>query len=90
MVAVLVAVLAYFQPRGWAMTFVVAYLAHIGADMLTNSGVPLLWPSETRYRLAAMQTGGLVEWIAVSAFIGAWLLGVHAGHVPFAMAMPSL
>lgn len=34
---------------------------HIFLDMLTPSGVALLYPMEKRYRLARFRTGGLME-----------------------------
>lgn len=40
----------------------VGYLAHILGDMLTPSGVPLLWPAiRKNIKLPAVKTGGLLE-----------------------------
>lgn len=57
----------------------VGYLSHLGADLLTNSGIPLLWPSQRRFALPLASTGGLREWILVLGVCGfsVWLTGEH-------------
>lgn len=37
------------------------YLAHLLGDLLTPSGVPLLWPWPGRVRVPLVRTGGLLE-----------------------------
>lgn len=37
------------------------YLSHLLADSLTIQGIPWLWPSPKRYRIARIQTGSLSD-----------------------------
>ncbi len=49
------------------IAFMVGYASHILADMLTNSGVQLLWPLKGRNRIANLaSTGGVMETIVVA------------------------
>ena len=43
-------------------------LFHIGADMLTIGGVPLIWPN-WRIRLGALRTGEFGEFFVVALFV---------------------
>lgn len=71
----MVCLLAAFVLRFWyAHTLVygylvpliaAGYLSHLIADSLTPSGVPWLWPWKTRFRLPLVQTGGLLERLAL-------------------------
>jgi inner membrane protein len=50
----------------YPLAFCIGYVAHIGADMITISGVPVLWPfSKKRYsplpRYLRLRTGGWPE-----------------------------
>ncbi|WP_052465115.1 metal-dependent hydrolase [Geoalkalibacter subterraneus] len=48
----------------WVLAFFVGFVAHLFGDWNTNSGVPLLWPCEKRYRAPwAFATGGFFETI---------------------------
>ncbi|MBA0166299.1 metal-dependent hydrolase [Pectobacterium sp. CFBP8739] len=51
---------------------IVGYLSHILADMLTPSGVPLLWPCRWRFRLPLLnsQKGNQLERVLCIACIG--------------------
>ena len=86
--AIIAAVLVFYAPPVWGRAFLVAYLVHIGADMLTNSGVPLMWPSERRYRVLGIQTGGIVEWVGVTATIAACAVAIYSGAWPAVMRLP--
>lgn len=59
-----------------ALGFIVGYGSHLSLDMMTHSGIPIMWP--LRYRLKGMiKTGSAVEYaflIAVLSLIGAILL----------------
>lgn len=61
------------------------YLSHLAADALTKSGIPLLWPSERKYRLLprrlAITTGKRAEsLIALAALVFAfYLVYVYTG-----------
>lgn len=54
-------------------------LFHIGADLLTVAGVPLLLPN-WRLRLGVLRTGGIGEYLVVTLFVVAALLQVL--HLP--------
>ena len=45
-----------------ALFFLYGYLSHLVADFFSNSGIPLLWPSQRRFRFFwTVQTGGVLE-----------------------------
>jgi len=50
-------------------------LFHIGADMFTIGGVPLLWPN-WRIRLGALRTGEFGEFFVVALFVIAAVMQV--------------
>ncbi len=64
--------------RGYAVPVVigiaVGYLSHLAGDWLTNSGVPLLWPSKRRF-VAPLKlcTGDLREYMLAFAMYG-WVI----------------
>jgi inner membrane protein len=61
----------------WAV--ILGCATHIVGDMLTVSGVPLLWPVPQKFRLFNMPTGGNLETFAVTPIltVGAlWSVGV--------------
>lgn len=89
MVVAIAAALVIYAPPLWAQAFLVGYLVHIGADMLTNSGVPLMWPSERRYRVLGIQTGGLLEWAGVTAVIATWGAAMYTGAWPMLIDIPT-
>lgn len=57
------------------------YLSHLAADMLTKSGVPLLWPMEYRFRLLprrlAIVTGKRAESLVALLSVGLALYLVY-------------
>jgi inner membrane protein len=61
-----------------AAPLVVGYLSHLAADMLTPSGVPLLWPNRRRFALPVCGTGGIVELLLVAALaaLTGWATGL--------------
>lgn len=53
----------YINNPSWAWVVVaMAWLSHIGADMLTPRGVPILYPLVRKpFALALVRTGGMIE-----------------------------
>jgi len=52
----------------------VGYLSHLAGDWMTNSGVPLLWPSKRRFvSPIRIFTGDAIEYL-VAAGIYAWMI----------------
>lgn len=60
LLAVLLALLCWrFLPYPLALALAGGYAAHLAADMLTKTGIPLLWPLyRSRVRLIGVTTGG--------------------------------
>jgi inner membrane protein len=60
------------------LAFALGYLGHLAGDMLTRSGVPLLWPKERRFHLLPeklrFHTGGGAEYAVT--LLAALLLGL--------------
>jgi len=44
---------------------VVGYLSHLGADLLTTSGLRLAWPSSRRHSIGVCRTGSMTESVIV-------------------------
>lgn len=63
--------------RWGVLWFAVGSLTHILGDMLSKSGVPLLWPHRTVRGLGLFRVGSWRE----HAFIGVWLLFCLYGHL---------
>jgi len=63
-----------------ALAFVASYAAHIVADMLTISGVRLLWPVDRSVHLvprpARIRTGGVIEDVLITVIAVAVLLWI--------------
>lgn len=62
------------QPWAWAAA--IGYVAHVAADMLTKSGVPLLWPmNDWRMHLMPpglrITTGSFIEYLCAVALVAA-------------------
>jgi inner membrane protein len=55
----------------------VGYLSHLAGDMLTPSGVPLLWPWRHNFSLKLFRTGSPVETVVVSLVAAALLQQVR-------------
>lgn len=65
--------LARAWPHAWIIALAVGYVSHLLADMLTQGGVPVLWPLRWRLSLLPLTTGGLAErGIALAAGLGLW------------------
>ena len=45
---------------------VVGYLSHLGADLLTTSGLRLAWPSSKRQAIGLCRTGSFAETVIVA------------------------
>ncbi len=62
-----------------SLVFLFGYLSHLFADFFSNSGVPLLWPSKSRFCFPyALQTGGFTEYLlsiilAAMVLYGLWI-----------------
>lgn len=69
-------------PAAWALGCV----AHLAGDAMTNSGVPIFWPSRRMYgipQVLRMSTGGVVEKLAVAPTLTALMVGmVLLGWLP--------
>jgi membrane-bound metal-dependent hydrolase YbcI (DUF457 family) len=66
------------QPSEWGIVvawWLAGALFHIGADLFTLGGVPLLLPN-WRVRLGALRTGGFGEYLVVVLFVLAALMQV--------------
>lgn len=60
---------------------VAGYLSHLVMDSLNPQGVPWLWPMKTRFGLPMVQTGSLLERLAVTpamVLLVAWLAVTRA------------
>lgn len=55
--------LAYADESALATAIVIGYLSHLLADGLSNSGVPLMWPSKRKFALPLVKTGGFLEYL---------------------------
>lgn len=77
MLAAVSAATLYFLPPNMAFAFICGYASHLLADMLTRSGVPLVYPlTDYRYSLRLMRTGGLAEvvvWLICVGVVG-WMI----------------
>lgn len=86
MVVVLLAALVIAGHAGWFVApLVIGYLSHLIGDMLTNSGVPLLWPQRGKVSIPVFNTGGLLEplvrlALVVGLLAAAWLSVVPSAH----------
>ncbi len=80
--------LSLATPPAWGQAFLVGYLSHLGGDLATSSGIPLLWPWRRRFRLLGVRTGGLGETVLVAGMTGLWLVGGCAGW--WELSVPTL
>lgn len=65
----------YWTP---AYGLAIGSLVHVVGDMLTPSGVPLLWPHGRRYHLLGFRTGSIFDYLlGVSASLGAILIFMY-------------
>jgi membrane-bound metal-dependent hydrolase YbcI (DUF457 family) len=72
----------YAQQTQWSMLaawWLAGALFHIGADLFTLGGIPLVLPS-WRLRLGGLRTGGVGEYLVVTLFVVAAL--IQALHLP--------
>lgn len=56
----------------YALAWGLGYASHLGVDMLTVQGVPLLWPYCRYYGLRLGRTGGIVEMVYALALVWVW------------------
>jgi inner membrane protein len=66
--------------RGIVAPVVVGYLSHLGADLVTSSGLRLAWPLRQRYAIPLCNTGSFGEPVIVACvvlWVGAAALGVR-------------
>lgn len=86
----LVLILAFYQQSmviagyDWLLPLMIGYLSHLFADYLSNSGIPLFYPSKRKFRAPiTVQTGGVSEYLLVYAMVVAFaffLLFVQQEH----------
>lgn len=55
------------QQSSISMPLIVGYISHLLGDAVTSGGIPMFWPSKTRYGIPLWKTGSIVEYLA---FIG--------------------
>ena len=60
--------------RGVADPLVIGYLSHLAADLLTSSGLRLVWPLRQRQAIPLYRTGSLSESIIVTG-VTVYVLG---------------
>lgn len=62
----------------YAVALMCGWGSHILLDLLSDHGVPLFWPNQTRYDLAFVQTGKQSEWVfqrlLILLLVGAFVL----------------
>jgi inner membrane protein len=58
---------------------VVGYLSHLGADLLTTSGLRLAWPSPKRYSIGVCRTGSTTESVIVAGMV--LCAGINVMHI---------
>jgi len=71
---------AFAMRRGLIDPLVAGYLSHLGADLLTTSGLRLAWPSRRRQAIPLCRTGSFGEAIIVTVVAlvsGAAVLRAH-------------
>ncbi|WP_373975037.1 metal-dependent hydrolase [Chitinibacter sp. SCUT-21] len=86
-VAMVYVLLTYHENHNWpVLPLVVGYLSHIIGDMLTPSGVPLLWPVKQKFSLNLFKADGPMErtiyrgcWVGVGYFL--WVAFDRPGEV---------
>lgn len=67
----------------WAVG--IGYLTHLAGDAMTEKGIPLVWPSMRRYRVATIDTGKSVERVirvSLLVTLGAIVYGTHGLWAP--------
>lgn len=71
-VVALAVAIFFYGKSPYIAPIIIGYLSHLFGDMLTNSGVPLLWPKKDKVSIPLFNTGGLLEGVfrfAIAAFI---------------------
>jgi inner membrane protein len=98
-VVVIWLLITYRANQHWpVLPLVIGYLSHIIGDMLTPSGVPLLWPIKQKFSLNLFKADGWAEqliyrscWVGVGYFL--WVALQRPGHallVPAQIAIERL
>lgn len=79
MVVGLVVVFYFYGTTWFVPPLIIGYLSHLAGDMLTNSGVPLLWPFQRKFVIPIFNTGGIIEWfvrLAIGTYV-VWTLWIY-------------
>lgn len=64
--------LAHITQNAWVWWLAFGYTLHLIGDYLTDSGLPLLWPSRKRFRfILVTKTNSFGEPVLVTLFVGA-------------------
>jgi inner membrane protein len=50
----------------WLGPLAIGYLSHLLGDCLTPSGIPLFWPSRSRFRVPLFRTNSLAEHLSMA------------------------
>lgn len=64
----------------WWVVITAAYVSHLLADVVTVSGVPLLWPLRWRARpprLLALRSGGRIEMVFLLTLVCLWCVQAY-------------
>ncbi|OIQ08745.1 inner membrane protein YdjM [Moorella thermoacetica] len=65
---------------GWPQVpFLIGYGIHLAEDLLTPSGIPLLYPWQERMRVPLAQTGGVIDRTLGLAALALFLIAVGKG-----------
>ena len=76
-----------------ALGLIIGYVSHVLADVLTPSGVPLMWPSPQRWRVPLVRTGSVFERLfalAVLGGLGWWLYQMPPALARLSSLVPTL
>lgn len=50
--------------------FMIGYFSHLLGDILSDSGIPLLWPMQARVGVKMCSTGSVIEYIVAYGLLG--------------------
>jgi inner membrane protein len=66
------------------LPFLIGYISHLGGDLLTPAGLPLLWPLKRRrtFSLPIMKSGGFSEQCVVVLLAGWMISGLFGCNWP--------
>lgn len=65
---IILGVVVYFYANdfNWIIPFVIGYASHLAADYVTNTGIPLFYPYQERFRFfVTFNTGSITEYVVL-------------------------